>query len=374
MSIFHKTALMSADDRVQFLEAILETAHDVIVTVDENGLVEGCNQALGQMFGYQPQEMIGRRLGDLMISPYREEHEARMLGHLAGAEDEIVGVGRRLVGRRKNGSVFPISLTMSEISYQDRRFFSGVIRDITKILNTEEKLEELTLELQRSNSELRQFAAVAAHDLQAPLRTIGNFAQILILRHKDQLNSEAEDKLERIVGASQRMQSMINNLLTLSQVGEKMNREPVELNEIFDEIVADFEMTITEAQAIIGRDNLPCLLGDRGQLRQLLQNLLSNAIKFRHSETSPQIHVSVADGGGHWILCVTDNGIGIEQKHFDKIFQLFQRLHSRNEYPGSGIGLSICKKIVEGHGGKIEVESEAGKGSRFSFTFAKVPA
>ena len=373
MTTFHKTALMSADDRVQFLEAIVESAHDVIVTVDENGRVGGCNQALEKMFGYKPQEIIGRKLSDLMISPYREEHEARMLGYLSGTEDEMIGVGRRLVGHRKDGSDFPISLTMSEIIYRDQRFFSGVIRDITKILNTEEKLEELSFELQRSNSELRQFAAVAAHDLQAPLRTIGNFARILILRHKDQLNSEAEDKLERIIGGSQRMHSMISNLLTLSQVGEKMNLEPVDLNEIFDEIVEDLEVTITEAQAIIQRDNLPCLLGDRGQLRQLLQNLLSNAIKFRHPETPPQIHVGVADGGKHWDLCVTDNGIGIEQKYFDKIFQLFQRLHSRSEYPGSGIGLSICKKIVEGHGGTIEVKSEAGKGSRFSFTFAKMP-
>lgn len=371
MTISHRTALMSSDDRVQFLEAILESAHDVIVTVDENGRIEGSNRAVAEMFGYQPQEIVGRRLGDLMFSPYREEHEARMLGHLTGAKAEVIGAGRRLVGVRKNGSVFPFSLKMSEIIYQDHRFFSAVIRDITNILNTEVKLEELTLELQRSNSELRQFAAVAAHDLQTPLRTIGNFASILSQRHKNQLTSDADNLLERITGCSQRMQSMISNLLALSQVGQKMKLEPVELNDIFDEIVEDFEMSIAEVQAIIRRDNLPCILADRGQVRQLLQNLLSNAIKFRHPNIPPQVHMGVEDGNGCWVLSVTDKGIGIEPKYFDRIFQLFQRLHSRNEYPGSGIGLSICKKIVEGHGGVIGVESESGKGSRFTFTSAK---
>jgi len=234
-------------------------------------------------------------------------------------------------------------------------------------------LEKRTRELQRSNAELAQFAAVAAHDLQAPLRTIGNFAGILARRHKDRLNAEAEETIGRIVGAAERMQTMITGLLTLSGVGKEMSLKPVELNVVCDDIIKDLEVTIADAKATLKREDLPQVIGDQFQLRQLLQNLVVNAMKFRRSAVSPEVHIAVKDERTHWTLTVIDNGIGIEKKYFDMIFQLFQRLHGRGEYPGSGLGLSICKKIVECHGGVIAVESEPGEGSRFSFTLPKAP-
>lgn len=359
------------EDRVQFLEAIIGTARDLIVTVDENGMIESCNLAVEEMLGFTPAEVVGRKLSDLMISPYREEHEARMAGHLGGTVGDAVGVGRRIVGRRKDGSAFPISVTMSEIRHRGQRLFSGVVRDITKILDTEVELEKRTRELQISNTELAQFAAVAAHDLQAPLRTIGNFAGVLARRHKDRLGPDAEHIPDRIVGAVGRMQSMIVGLLTLSDVGKEMKLKPVELNGVFDEIIRDLEITIADAQAEVVRDDLPLVFGDQVQLRQLLQNLITNAIKFRRPGTVPCIHVGAKEEPSHWTLTVGDNGIGIEQKYFEKIFVLFQRLHGRGEYPGSGLGLSICRKIVDCHGGVIQVESELGVGSRFLVTLPK---
>lgn len=359
------------EDRVQFLEAIIGTARDLIVTVDENGVIESCNLAVEEMLGFTPAEVVGRKLGELMISPYREEHEARMAGHLNGTVSDAVGIGRRIVGRRKDGSAFPISVTMSEIRHRGQRLFSGVVRDITKILDTELELEKRTRELQISNTELAQFAAVAAHDLQAPLRTIGNFAGVLARRHKHSLGAEAEHLPDRIVGAVERMQSMIDGLLTLSSVGKEMKPKSVEVNDVFDEIIRDLEITIAEAQAEIVRDELPRVFGDRVQLRQLLQNLVTNAIKFRRPGTVPCIHFGAKEEATHWTLTMSDNGIGIEHKYFEKIFGLFQRLHGRGEYPGSGLGLSICRKIADCHGGTIQVESELGVGSRFLVTLPK---
>jgi PAS domain S-box-containing protein len=373
MTLSRRFSSAPAEERIQFLEAIIGSARDLIVTVSEDGLIETCNLASEEMLGYRPEEVAGWKLSKFMISPYREEHEARMAAHLAGMGGDAVGVGRRVIVRHKDGTIFPVSVSMSEIRHRGHRLFSALVRDITKILDTELELEKRTREFQRSNAELERFAAVAAHDLHMPLKMIGNFAEVLG-SHKDRLSpgvSAATETIDKIVDAAGRMQSMITGLLTLSNLENEMSLKAVELNAVFDDVIKDLEVTIVDASATLGRDDLPQVTGDRFHLFQLLRSLVVNALKFRRHEAQPEVHVGVKDELTHWTITIADNGIGIEKKNFDLIFQLFQRLHGRREYPGSGLGLAISKKIVERHGGMIEVESEPGQGSRFSFTLPK---
>ncbi len=233
----------------------------------------------------------------------------------------------------------------------------------------EQQLLELNQEMKRSNQELEQFAYVVSHDLQAPLGTIASFAQLLQNRYPDQLDSKALQFIDRIIAGSLRMQQLIDDLLQYSRVG-RMARvfETVNCDRILSQALANLETKINETQALITSDSLPAIAGNSMGLLQVFQNLISNALKYHHPNISPEIYIRVSLQEDMWIFSIQDNGIGIETKHLERIFQIFQRLHSDKEYPGTGIGLAICKKIVELHGGKIWVESCPLKGSTFYFT------
>lgn len=235
----------------------------------------------------------------------------------------------------------------------------------------EERTEELKRqadELARSNADLEQFAYVASHDLQEPLRMVSNYTQLLGRRYKDQLDQDAHDFIGYAVDGAVRMQGLINDLLQYSRVGTRgKDFSPVDCAAVFDAAIANLRHAIDESGATITRDELPTLRGDSAQLALLFQNLIGNALKFR-GEAPPRIHVGVRREGEEWAFAVQDNGIGIDLEYKDRIFVIFQRLHSLSKYPGTGIGLAICKKIVERHGGRMRVESTVGEGSRFSFT------
>ncbi len=233
----------------------------------------------------------------------------------------------------------------------------------------EEGVRRYAEELKRSNQELEHFAYVASHDLQEPLRTVSSFSQLLGRRYKGKLDADADEFILFIVEGATRMQTLINDLLAFSRVGTRGNPFlPVAAEEILRAAEENLEVSITESRAVITHDPLPTLRADATQLRQLLQNLISNSVKFRRAEEDPRIHISAARLQGAWRVSVRDNGIGIASPYFDRIFIIFQRLHGREDYPGTGIGLAICKKIVERHGGRIWVESEPGKGATFYFT------
>jgi signal transduction histidine kinase len=226
-----------------------------------------------------------------------------------------------------------------------------------------------TAELERSNKELQQFAYVASHDLQEPLRMVASYTQLLQRRYQGRLDKDADEFIGYAVGGAVRMQSLINDLLTYSRVSTATRpMGPVDLEAVLDTVLLNLKVATEEAKATVVRDRLPTVEGDRSQLVQLLQNLLGNALKFRAKDRACQVAISVQEAAGHWTFAVRDNGIGIERQYFDRLFVIFQRLHARDEYEGTGIGLAVCKKIVERHGGRIWVESEPGKGSTFSFT------
>jgi signal transduction histidine kinase len=240
------------------------------------------------------------------------------------------------------------------------------IEERTREVGDRERAQQ---ELERSNADLEQFAYVASHDLQEPLRMIGSYIELLARRYRGKLDADADDFIQYAVDGVARMQELIDDLLSYSRVGRRGKElVPTEVAEAFEEATANLRTAIDESSATITADALPSVRGDASQLAQLFQNLLGNAIKFR-GDAAPRIHVSAVRQDGDWAFSVSDNGIGLDPRHADRIFVMFQRLHSREEYAGTGIGLAICKRIVERHGGHIRAESEgAGKGTAFHFT------
>jgi signal transduction histidine kinase len=226
----------------------------------------------------------------------------------------------------------------------------------------------LITELQRSNTELEQFAYVASHDLQEPLRMVASFAQLLERKYKDHLDSKANHYIDVVVDGARRMQNLIEGLLAYSRIGRRGDSfQQVNTNEVFEKALANLSESIREIKAVISKDELPLVSGDETQLIQLFQNLIGNAVKYRKPDLPPQVHVSANQEGREWIFSLRDNGIGIEPQYFDRIFLIFQRLHTREHYPGTGIGLSLCKRIVERHHGRIWVESVFNEGTIFFF-------
>ncbi|PYR01653.1 MAG: hypothetical protein DMF97_07060 [Acidobacteria bacterium] len=241
-------------------------------------------------------------------------------------------------------------------------------------IRAEEQLRALTTELARSNKELEQFAYVASHDLQEPLRMVSSYTQLLEQRYRGRLDSDAHEFINYAVDGARRMQRLINDLLEFSRVNTRGKAlQPVNANDVLGTVRANLSAAIDDAGALVTNEELPTVMIDPTQLGQLLQNLIGNAIKF-HGAGPPRVHVAACEREGEWVFAVKDNGIGIEPEYFDRIFVIFQRLHVAADYPGTGIGLAVCKRIVERHGGRIWVESESGAGATFSFTVPKSKA
>jgi PAS domain S-box-containing protein len=259
--------------------------------------------------------------------------------------------------------------------FEDRKFrgYRGVGTDITERKRAQGVLRAAYDELARSNSELQQFAYVASHDLQEPLRMIGSYTQLLERRYGDKLDADAREFMGFVVDGATRMKQLIEDLLAYSRVGTRGKElRPVQAQAALERALVNLRASIESADAQVTHDALPEVSADDTQLTQLFQNLIGNAIKFRKKDEPIRVHVGAQDAGAEWRFSVSDNGIGIEPQYYERIFMVFQRLHTREEYAGTGIGLAICKKVVDRHRGRIWVESALGKGSTFNFTLSKI--
>jgi light-regulated signal transduction histidine kinase (bacteriophytochrome) len=246
------------------------------------------------------------------------------------------------------------------------------IEDITERRRREEELKKLSEELAHSNVALNDFAYVASHDLKKPLQSIEGFVKLLARRYKGKLDVKADELIEYIGSGVKRMQELIKDLLEYSQIEAKGKKfKPTECSGVVEKAVGNLQAAIEESNALVAYDELPTVMGDTSQMISLFQNLIDNAVKFR-GEEAPRIHISAEQKEDEWVFSIRDNGIGIDLKDSERIFGMFQRLHGSADYPGTGIGLAICKRIVERHGGRIWVESETGKGSTFYFTMPRM--
>jgi PAS domain S-box-containing protein len=358
-----KLAQQSLRDSELRFRSVAETAIEGIISMDERGTISYWNPGAERMFGRTAAEAIGHpsaiALPDGVLSAYD-----------AAGGDQAIGRTIDTTGRRRDGSTFPVELSLSAwVNAHGARVFTGIARDITERKNAERALQAKAEELARSNQELEQFAYVASHDLQEPLRMVSNYTQLLARRYKDKLDADANEFIDFAVDGAKRMQDLIRDLLEFARVGTRGKEfKPAPLERIVRDALANLSDPIDEAQAEIVIEPLPTVACDASQLGHVFQNLIGNAIKFRRPGDRPVVHISAARSDQAWVLSVRDNGIGIDPKYFERIFQMFQRLHGRGEYSGTGIGLALCKKIIERHGGRITVESAPDQGSTFSFT------
>jgi PAS domain S-box-containing protein len=350
---------------------LLEAAPDAMVVVNPSGEIVLLNVQAEKQFGYSRDELVGQKVKNIIPEGFAERLVADALRSAEDALAQQIGTGIELTARRKNGSNFPIELMLSPLESAEGVLVTAAIRDITTRKGAEANLLDKVEELNRSNEELGQFAYIASHDLQEPLRMVASYTQLLARRYKGKLDTDADEFIAFAVDGASRMQRLIQDLLAYSRVGTKgQDLLDVSSEGALQQALNNLRSAIEDSGALVTHDPLPAVLADDMQLIQLFQNLVGNAIKYQGPGV-PKIHISVArNGANKWLFSVKDNGLGIDSQYFEKIFGMFQRLHKREEFAGTGIGLAICKKIVERHGGSISVQSQPGHGSTFQFALA----
>ena len=345
--------------------ALAENSPDIISRLDKELRYKYVNHG-SKTLGLSSENLVGKKIEDITplngITKIWMESARKVLktGEIREMEYEFPSI---------HGLKVFHSYMVPEYDDGEIESLLVVSHDVTQRKQLEEELKATVKELRHSNEELRQFAYVASHDLQEPLRTITSFTQLIERRYKDKLDSDADEFIEYIVDAAKRMQTLINDLLNYSRVATKKKEiELIDVEEVFNSVLNNLNTAIYENDAEITYENLPKIMAEPGQMIQLFQNLIGNAIKFRKPEIPPKIHIKAHKDKNEYIFSVADNGIGMEPQYAERIFTIFQRLHTKEEYEGTGIGLAISKRVIELHGGQIWVESELGKGSTFYFT------
>jgi PAS domain S-box-containing protein len=345
--------------------ALFEAAQDAVLIANNDRRYVEANPAAGDLFGLLPEQIRGRRIEDFVADVQGSGVDAAWQRFQTG------GMQRGEFRLRRADGIL-LDVEYSATSNFAPGLHLSILRDVSERKRAEEALVRQSAQLALSNADLQQFAYVTSHDLQEPLRGIINFSQLLKKRYGGQLDEDADTFLDYIVSGTYRMKGLIDSLLTYSRVVnvEPMPFAPVQLEAALGWATMNLQTAIQETHASINYDQLPTVMADHVQLVQLFQNLISNAIKYRKADEPPKIHVSAVERAKDCIVSIHDNGIGITPSQAERIFGVFKRLHG-SEIPGTGIGLAICKRIVENHGGRIWVESELGQGATFSFTIPK---
>ena len=354
----------------EFFQVTLASIGDAVIVTDPEGAVTFLNQVAEAITGWTTAKATGKPLPEVFrIENEETRHPVENPVTKVLREGGVVGLANHTVLVRKDGSVCPIDDSAAPIRDEHGRLLGIILvfRDITTRKQVETERERLLAELQRINAELQQFSYTVSHDLNEPLRTISNFLQLFMRRSQGKLDGTDGEYLAFVVDGAQRMQQMITDLLAYTRVGGPTAAfVTVDSEALLTRVLSELQVAIADAKGEVTYDLLPTVQGDETRLGQVFQNLIGNALKF--CKEMPRIHISAQRDGQHWRFAVRDNGIGIDPAQIKRLFQVFQRLHTRSEYPGTGIGLAICKKIVERHGGRIWVESQPGKGATFYFT------
>lgn len=342
--------------------------HVSTTTTDVDGIIEYVSNKFCQICKYTADELIGRNIRIIHLD-YHSKECAYEIWHTIAQGEIWKGEIRN---RAKDGSIFWTSTTIIPILNISGtpEHYTAIHTEITESKETKQRMEAKIAELTRSNDELEQFAYVVTHDLQEPLRAINSFTQLLKRHCENQLDKRTDELIEHVIDGAARMQMLINDLLTYAQTNPDQAFSDVDCTQQLNYVLTDLSLAIEESHAIISYDRLPIVKGIPFQFTQLFYNLISNAIKFR-GQQQPRIHIGIKEESNEWIFSVIDNGIGMEERYLERIFQVFQRLHSRREYAGTGIGLAICKKIIDLHKGKIWVKSTPNIGSEFYFAIPK---
>lgn len=370
--------IRAAEERMSL---IMNAALDAIICIDAKGMITFWNPQAEKIFGWNENEIMGKRLSSIIIpDDYSKRHDDGMTNYQKTGHGPALNVLLQLSAKKRSGEEFPIELTVLPIKQDGEEFFCGFIRDITerknaelKLLHLNDHLQKQTKELAFSNQELEQFAYVISHDLQEPLRMISSFLTQFEKKYKNIIDEKGKTYIDFAVDGSKRMRQIILDLLEFARVGKLADKtETVDLNELLNEIQILFRKEIKDKQATIEVSRLPVLETFKSPLRQIFQNLIGNALKYTLANKPAHISIEVVETNDFWQFNISDNGIGIDKAYFDKIFVIFQRLHEKEAYTGTGLGLAVTKKIIENLGGRIWVESEEGEGSTFYFTLPKM--
>jgi PAS domain S-box-containing protein len=368
----------------QRMRGLLEAAPDAMVVVDDRGAIVEVSAQVEKMFGHARTDLVGRPVEILVPESFRERHTSHRGVYSSDPRTRAMGEGLELYALRRDGTQFPVEISLSPVPTDRGLLVMAAIRDITerKVVETrirrmnvelERRVHARTAELERSNEALKQFAYAASHDLQEPLRTMGNYAELVSRRYRGRIDDEADVFLGFVVDGAEWMHQLLQGLLEYARVDTRAAAtSPKPMDRALEQALVNLRAAIADTGARVDSGPLPVAPADDVQMVQLFQNLIGNAIKFRRPGVAPEVRVEVAERGSDWEFAVRDNGIGIDLRHAERIFAIFQRLHRRQEYPGAGVGLAICKKIVERHGGRIWVEAAPGIGCTFRFTLPRL--
>jgi PAS domain S-box-containing protein len=368
--------MRSLQTSVSRQRAILQSMVDGLITIDANGTIHHVNNAITRLFGYQPKDLIGGNVAMLMPEPTRSAHDGYLEKYLKTGEATLVGKGREVTARRKDGSLFPVLFTLGESFEGDERMFVGILHDLTAYKEAQRQIVAQNMAIKRSREELDEISKIASQDLQLPLQRIASLGESL---EASALSGSEKAQLKTLANEARDVSERVKGLADYARAPREPRAEAVDLNAVLKDVQKDLSALIKTTGAEIVVHPLGKAIGDPAQLRQVFWNLIENAIKFRDPTRKPQISVSLdeAAAGGDALeepqltVRVSDNGIGIPEDQLQAVFEAFRRLHPRDAYPGAGLGLSLCRKIVEGIGGTIGVSSTPGKGSTFRVTLPR---
>jgi two-component system, LuxR family, sensor kinase FixL len=350
------------------LKAVVDTAVDGVILIDSCGIVRMFNPACEQVFGYRQDEVVGHNVKMLMPSPFHEEHDYYLENYQRSGERKIIGIGREVEGRRKDGTTFPIELSVGEARHRNEPLFVGIIRDITKRRQAEDQRELMMKRLTEADIERGHFAHVAAHDLGQSVRMVSSFCGLLSSNYGAQLDERGREYITLMTSAAGTMHALLDDLVEHGRLDlEKESESWFDAAKSLKDVLGSLSEIIESSHAVITHDELPTICASPVRFSRLLQNLIGNAIKYVAPGVAPRIHVSAETMPTEWIFSVADNGIGIDPRYHGRIFEPFKRLHNASQYAGTGMGLAICKKIVQGFGGELRVESALKQGSTFVF-------